>query len=271
PGSRRCDGRGADARRVAARESRLRTAAAGADLRACAAGAVAVAEASDRRSTRGLGIGRVVSRDAAAAVHESVGGERRFRPGGADDRADRAAARRCRVHGRSGAADDGACVRRDPDRHRRRGLAMAEGVVEQSVSEAPAGRIVQVLGRTLSVVAAVLAALACVALVLGAVRLALGPIRISATDPSRVALQAALVWLVAVFITPRLRARAPIALLSLALVLVTAATDSLPRRVGDGAEYLAMAINVAHGRPPALSADERRELVTRFEDTPGFS
>jgi hypothetical protein len=147
---------------------------------------------------------------------------------------------------------------------------MAEGVVEQSVSDAPASRIVQILVRTLSVVAVALAALACLALVLGGIRLALGPIRISATDPSRVALQAALVWLVAVFITPRLRARAPIALLSLALVLVTAAADSLPRRVGDGAEYLAMAINVAHGRPPALSPDERRDMVTRFEATPGF-
>lgn len=126
------------------------------------------------------------------------------------------------------------------------------------------------IARVLGAVAAALGVVALLSVLTHGVQLSLGPVRISATDPSRVALQAALVWLVAAFVSPRIRQRPMILIASLAAVLVTAAADSTPRRVGDGAEYLAMAMNLGHLRPPALSSDDKRELVQRFEHIDGF-
>jgi hypothetical protein len=75
---------------------------------------------------------------------------------------------------------------------------------------------------------------------------------------------------VAVFVNDRLLHRLAVVMVVSAAVLIAATADSEPRRVGDGAEYLAMAINVSGGRPPALSAGEKREMVERLAKTPGF-
>jgi len=71
-----------------------------------------------------------------------------------------------------------------------------------------------------------------------------------------VALQAALTALVAAILSNR-PAQSTRVILGCVAVLVTAPLDSTPRQVGDGNEYMAMAINLSHGRPPALSADDR--------------
>jgi hypothetical protein len=48
------------------------------------------------------------------------------------------------------------------------------------------------------------------------------------------------------------------------VVLLVAIATSTPRRVGDGQEYMAMAMNLADAKAPSLSADDRRNLETRF-------
>jgi hypothetical protein len=98
----------------------------------------------------------------------------------------------------------------------------------------------------------------------GGLSVELGPLRLSATDPGRVALQAAVSALLAAILSNR-ATRSTGVLLGCVAVLVTAPLDSTPRRVGDGNEYMAMAVNLSHGRPPALSRDDRiavdRELA----------
>jgi hypothetical protein len=131
-------------------------------------------------------------------------------------------------------------------------------------------RVQQFIERLLCLAAAILALVAVTALATGGGRLQLGPLQISATDPARVALQASLVWLVAVLVAPWLRQRRALVMASLLAVLVTAVADSTPRRVGDGAEYVAMALNLSRARPPALSIDEKRALGARLVATPGF-
>jgi hypothetical protein len=142
--------------------------------------------------------------------------------------------------------------------------------VEQRVTNRDTPRSSDAVGAWLQIAAAAWAVVALVSALFGGLRFNAGVIRVSATDPSRIALQAGLLWLLGVVRLHRVRPRPAIVMVSLAAVLVTAAADSTPRRVGDGAEYLAMAINVAHGHPPALSADERHEMVARFSATPGF-
>jgi hypothetical protein len=100
-------------------------------------------------------------------------------------------------------------------------------------------------------------------------RFSLGPIRVSATDPGRVALQGALLWLLATVVAPWPR-RPAMAMLPLVAVLLAAWSDSAPRRVGDGAEYLAMALNISHARPPALSAADRAATRTEMAALSGF-
>jgi hypothetical protein len=103
----------------------------------------------------------------------------------------------------------------------------------------------------------------------GGLQFSLGPLKVSATDPARVALQGALLWLLATVAVPRPPHRA-LAMLPLVAVLLSAWCDSAPRRVGDGAEYLAMAINLSHGRPPALSAGDRAAIRTEMATLSGF-
>jgi hypothetical protein len=142
--------------------------------------------------------------------------------------------------------------------------------VERRVNEEGDGLALRVLARLLAAIAIALGAITLLSIALHGLQLSLGPIRISATDPARVALQAALVWLVAVVVNPAIRVRRGVVMASLTAVLIAASADSNPRRVGDGAEYLVMALNLSRLHPPALSVDEKRELVDRLAVTPGF-
>lgn len=76
---------------------------------------------------------------------------------------------------------------------------------------------------------------------------------LSLTSPSRLFFEGAALLLIGSLTSPRLSL--------IVLFLVAAAADSEPRRVGDGFEYLAMARNLAHGRPPSVSAEEASALT----------
>jgi len=114
-----------------------------------------------------------------------------------------------------------------------------------------------------------LALLAVVAVASGGLRLALGPLRISATDPFRLLLEAAAVWLIAEVVASGQRRRHGIPL-AIGALLLAAVADSTPRRVGDGAEYVAMALNLSRGHPPSLTPDERVSLTNEMGRMPGF-
>jgi len=120
----------------------------------------------------------------------------------------------------------------------------------------------------LHVIASTLALVVVIVFATGGLRFRLGAFLISATQPGRIALQAAIVWLVATLASTR-RQRGFVMVPILAVMLASW-LDSHPRRVGDGDEYMAMALNMSHGLPPALSRDE---WVTRSEElrnTAGF-
>ena len=108
------------------------------------------------------------------------------------------------------------------------------------------------------------------ALVVPGARLRLGPIRVSFGDASRLWFQAALAALVAVAAAPGALRRPAVVAAAVAAVLTAGAADSTVRRVGDGAEYLAMALQVAGGRAPSFSADDLRAVESRLAATPGF-
>jgi hypothetical protein len=130
------------------------------------------------------------------------------------------------------------------------------------------------MARALRGVAVALLLLAVVAAATGGVRLAAGPLRLSATSAGRLVFQAALCWLAAVLLAPRpegpslpWRARP---MLAIAAVLLGAVSDSHPQRVGDGTEYVAMALNLAAARPPSLSSDDVTTAHAVFDASPGF-
>lgn len=99
------------------------------------------------------------------------------------------------------------------------------------------------------------------------VRLSAGPLRVSATDPGRLGLEASVCLLIALLVAGSRRVLVWAALI---LVLVAAAADSTPRRVGDGAEYIAMALALSHGSPPALTDGELRDATAALDAAPGF-
>jgi hypothetical protein len=121
----------------------------------------------------------------------------------------------------------------------------------------------------LRVAAISLVLLAAISLATGGVRWSLGFIRVSATDPSRLLLEAAAVWLIAEVSGVRDRRRLSIPVAIAALLLASIA-DSTPRRVGDGLEYVAMTLNLSHGRSPALSPLEQQSLLSEIARLPGF-
>ena len=103
------------------------------------------------------------------------------------------------------------------------------------------------MARALRVLAVALLLLAVVALATGGVRLAVGAFRLSATNAGRLVFQAALCWLAATLLAPSDEdqpARRGM-LAAIVAVLLGAAADSHPQRVGDGAEYVAMALNLS--------------------------
>ncbi len=122
-------------------------------------------------------------------------------------------------------------------------------------------RLGRFAGVVLLVSGLVAAAVASVSWWIGGGQLRLGPLSLSVQRPFRAlavalsllllreALRRASSW------PARLRFLALLAAFFIALTL-----DSSPRLVGDGQEYVAMAWNLAHGRPPALDAAERATL-----------
>lgn len=69
----------------------------------------------------------------------------------------------------------------------------------------------------------------------------------------------------ALYNAPMSRALPAVAVLWLVLIVVQAA----PRNVGDASEYVAMAANLASGRPPALSEDDFRRVNDEFSRSAG--
>lgn len=99
------------------------------------------------------------------------------------------------------------------------------------------------------------------------VRIRLGPLTLSATSPARMAMQASLLLAIRYGVSAS-RAehgyRHARFLAALLLLLVTLAAGSSPRRVGDGGEYLAMAMNLSTFSRPAISPDQRRDIEQTF-------
>ena len=126
------------------------------------------------------------------------------------------------------------------------------------------------LRRLLLTIVAALLALAAAAWALSGVHLTLGPIRISAAGPLRVLLEAATVWLITEVAVPA-RRRALRITLAIGALLMAAIAESTPHRVGDGAEYVAMAVNLGRGQPPAMLPGERSALTRDMRALPGFA
>lgn len=101
----------------------------------------------------------------------------------------------------------------------------------------------------------------------GGFRFTLGPLPVSATSPVHLLMEAATVLLVRHGLV-RVLAPAPgdrrRFVLAYALLLVTLAALSIQRRVGDGHEYLAMALNLSRLHPPAISDAERFDIEQTF-------
>ena len=98
-----------------------------------------------------------------------------------------------------------------------------------------------------------LALVACVAWALGGGVLRLGPVAISVQRPFRALAVAVSLLLLREALRRVAGARARVGFVALLAVLLAAlALDSRPRLVGDGQEYVAMAWNLAQGRPPGL-------------------
>lgn len=104
-------------------------------------------------------------------------------------------------------------------------------------------------------------------LIVGGFHLEIGPLLISATSWTRVAMEAAVVLVLRYGLTGPLvptRASRLRFVLAYGLLLVTLACSSTLRRVGDGGEYLAMALNLSGLHPPAISDDEMRGIERTF-------
>lgn len=125
------------------------------------------------------------------------------------------------------------------------------------------------LRRVLLAIAAGLTVTAAASFAAGGLRLTLGPLSLSAADPGRVALEAALVALLAILAAPPRDRR--FSMCAITLVLLCAVADSKPREVGDGAEYIAMASNLSRLRPPAPSHADLEQLRAEHGRVGGYS
>jgi len=127
---------------------------------------------------------------------------------------------------------------------------------------------VRLAARALLVVACALLAAGAVAWVAGGGAWRLGPLTIGLHQPTR-----AVVLGLALLLVREALARGPVpwwrgaAWVGALGLAVTA--DSPLRVVGDGHEYVAMAVNLAAGRPPALSDAERGRVESEMGWTPG--
>ncbi len=129
-------------------------------------------------------------------------------------------------------------------------------------------RTATLVAMGLAAAALVLLALAIVAVFSGGVRVAVGPIRVSASNPSRLLLEAAVLFVVSTLIG---RASAVLTWTALMLVLVAGAVGSEPKRVGDGGEYIAMTLALSEARPPALTDAELTDTERMLDRLPAFA
>src|SRR5262245_12746425 len=192
-----------------------------------------------------------------SSLHRNAAHARRARTGADADRRDPVRTVACGKGGRVGEEAAVPATRLGPD--------VEKGQHRAADAMAAPWRTVAFI---LHVIASTLALVVVIVFATGGLRFRLGAFLISATQPGRIALQAAIVWLVATLASTR-RQRGFVMVPILAVMLASW-LDSHPRRVGDGDEYMAMALNMSHGLPPALSRDE---WVTRREElrnTAGF-
>jgi hypothetical protein len=126
------------------------------------------------------------------------------------------------------------------------------------------------LRNTLLTLAVLLGVLALLAWATSGIRIVLGRLHVSATDPTRVLLEATVVWLIAEIAAPCDRQRSWRILLPTMAVLLVAIMDSTPQRVGDGGEYVAMAESMSRGGAPALLPGERDALTEEMRGLSGF-
>jgi hypothetical protein len=121
--------------------------------------------------------------------------------------------------------------------------------------------------RALDVSIVLLALLLVAATLSGGLNLQIGTLRVTARDPQRLLLQLTVVSAVRALVACSRRGTTQRRLAFAALVgavLLAMVASSHSRLIGDGQEYLAMSWNMAHLRPPALSASDARELAARF-------
>jgi len=101
----------------------------------------------------------------------------------------------------------------------------------------------------------------------GGIHFSIGPLHVSATSWMRIAAQAAVVLAIRYGLTHPLETTRALRLRFVVVylvLLVTLAASSTQRRVGDGHEYLAMALNLSRMHPPAISDVEMRDIERTF-------
>ncbi len=117
-----------------------------------------------------------------------------------------------------------------------------------------AAKALSTVRRTFLAAGAAMLVVAGIAAIFGGVQFSLGAVHVSVTSAPRILFQAAVLLLLAQLSQRPLASRGLVA--AIAFVLVAAVWGSPARRVGDGFEYLAMALNLAEGQPPSLAPQD---------------
>lgn len=127
---------------------------------------------------------------------------------------------------------------------------------------------------TILEIAAILLGLAgLLAATTGGIRIEWGGLRISATDAPRLFFEASASVAAAVLLRsgPESARRTAIIALAILSVVVAAASESTPRRVGDGIEYIAMARQLGLLRPPSMLPHEVAEFNEAIRSFSGYA
>ena len=111
-------------------------------------------------------------------------------------------------------------------------LTLEMATAERRDGDCPATANKVLRGATLGI-AALLASVGVAGFLTGSLSIELGPIRISASRPTRVFYQAAVLWVLAESIG-HLRKRHVLAVVPIVALFVAGIADSTPRRIGDG-------------------------------------
>jgi hypothetical protein len=123
--------------------------------------------------------------------------------------------------------------------------------------------------RLLVVAAIFEAGVALVVAITGGGQRRLGPLLLSATDATRPAIAACLLVAIKLLLQPPRRFRAVLVVVLAALAAALIVQSSF-RRVGDGAEYVAMAVNLSRGSRPSLTPVQLAAVGTFFPGDTGF-